>query len=138
MICYLQCALLPEKVEVWARSDVSRHSDPQHVEDTFPLAITYQSDPKEATVVRIRNYISKFYRNEVSSDRLKKALETGIEKGLWELGINKKYHLLTGTFMPGRSMWAVTGNHYCSVYILIFLIALLIWQCQDRTCFEEM
>lgn len=93
---------------MWARKNASRHSNPHSVEDCFPLAITYQSDPKEATGLRIKNYITKFYRSDLSHDRLKKALDSGLEQGLWEQttgnGLGGKYHLLRESFMPGRSM----------------------------------
>ncbi|KAL4240430.1 Heterochromatin protein 1-binding protein 3 [Mactra antiquata] len=94
-------------VEQWAKSNLAKHSDPDKVEDVFPLAITYQTDPKQATGSKIKSYISKFYRVEVSNDRLRKALDNGVEKGLWELtsgsAPNGRYHLLVESFYPGRS-----------------------------------
>lgn len=73
----------------------------------FPLAITYQSDPKEATGGKIKSYIAKYYHKEISNDRLKKALENGVEKGMWELTAGSaptgRFHLLIETFNPGRS-----------------------------------
>jgi hypothetical protein len=92
--------------EKWAKH-ASKHSDPEKVEDVFPLAITYQSDPKEASGGKIKSYISKYYFKEISNDRLKKALDKGVEDGLWELisgtAPTGRYHLLIETFNPGRS-----------------------------------
>lgn len=92
--------------EKWARS-ASRHSDPERVEDVFPLAITYQSDPKEATGGKIKSYIAKYYHTDVSNDKLRRALDNGAEKGLWELMAGSsptgRYHLLIETYNPGRS-----------------------------------
>ena len=86
---------------------MEKHSDPQKVEDAFPLAITYQSDPKECSASKIKQYISKYYHVDVNPEKLKKALESGVEKGLWELtrgsGTHGTYHLLIETFNPARS-----------------------------------
>ncbi|XP_045212181.2 nucleolar protein dao-5-like [Mercenaria mercenaria] len=93
-------------LEKWARS-ASKHSDPEKVEDVFPLAITYQSDPKEASGGKIKSYIGKYYFKDISNDKLKKALDKGVEDGMWELtsGFSPtgRYHLLIETFNPGRS-----------------------------------
>lgn len=91
----------------WIRSEVERHSDPTHVEDAFPLAITYQSDPKTASVTRIKSYITKHYHIDLTQEQLKRSLESGVGKGMWELSsgnnMNGSYHLLIDTFQPGRS-----------------------------------
>ena len=91
---------------MWGRGEASKHSDPQKVDDALPLAITYQSDPKEASVAKIKMYITKHY-GEVNHERLKKALESGIEKELWENVSGSTaagtYHLLIDTFNPSRS-----------------------------------
>lgn len=103
--------LFSEKpVEKWAKSNLAKHSDPDRVEDVFPLAITYQSDPKEASGSKIKSYISKFYRTEISNDRLKRTLDSGVDQGLWELTSGNAptgtYHLLIDTFNPGRSKYS--------------------------------
>ena len=94
------------EIEMWGRGEAAKHSDPQKVDDAFPLAITYQSDPKEASVSKIKMYITKHY-GEVNPDRLKRALESGMEKGLWENTSGSvaagTYHLLIDTFNPSRS-----------------------------------
>lgn len=59
------------------------HSEPQHIEDTFALAMTYNSEPKEASVAKIRKYIKDFYKDDISIDKLKKCLDTGVENGFW-------------------------------------------------------
>lgn len=101
----LLCLFISE-TEVWGRGEAAKHSDPQKVEDAFPLAITYQSDPKEASGSRIRMYITRHY-GECNPERLKKALESGVEKGLWEQtkgsGASGTFHLLIDTFNPSRS-----------------------------------
>lgn len=74
------------------------------MEDVFPLAITYQSDPKQASMVKIKNYIQKFYHYEVAMEKMKKALEKGSEDGVWENVGGTTWHLLSNTFNPGRSM----------------------------------
>ena len=95
-----------ELSEKWLRK-ASHHSDPHHVEDVFPLAMTYQGDPKEASVSKIKAYIAKYYHYEVSLDKLKRTLENGIEKGLWENTRGSQssgtFHLLTEEFLPGKS-----------------------------------
>ena len=45
------------------------HGSPQKIEDTFPLAITYQSAPKAVGIARIRKYVLDKYGNEVSDSR---------------------------------------------------------------------
>lgn len=59
------------------------HSEPQHIEDTFPLAMTYNSEPKEASVAKIRKYLKDFYKDDVSIEKLKKCLDGGVEHGFW-------------------------------------------------------
>ncbi|KAL5019134.1 hypothetical protein ScPMuIL_004856 [Solemya velum] len=71
------------KAHRW-RGEALRHSEPEKIEDAFPLAITYMSEPKDASVGKIRHYISSYYPNVNVETRLKKALEKGVEKGLWE------------------------------------------------------
>ena len=39
----------------------SRHANPFRVEDTFPLALTFMSEPKEASVNKIKRYIMENY-----------------------------------------------------------------------------
>lgn len=45
------------------------HSEPQKVEDTFFMAMTYMSDPKETSVARIKKYILDHYKNDISIDK---------------------------------------------------------------------
>ena len=37
------------------------HSEPKRIENTFPLAMTFNMEPKEASVSKIRHYIQKHY-----------------------------------------------------------------------------
>lgn len=59
---------VPEKVirEVWVGTS---HSDPKKIEDTFPLAITYMGDPKDASLARIKKYLQDHY-NDVDVEKL--------------------------------------------------------------------
>ncbi|KAK3609640.1 hypothetical protein CHS0354_028844, partial [Potamilus streckersoni] len=88
------------------RGAAAKHSDPQKIEDIFPLAVTYQSEPKEASGARIKQYIKDNY-GDVNIDRLKKALEKGVQRGLWEQlsgnNIAGTFHLLVDTFNPSHS-----------------------------------
>lgn len=45
------------------------HSEPQRIEDTFALAMTYNSEPKEASVAKIRKYIKDFYKEDISIEK---------------------------------------------------------------------
>lgn len=103
----MNLCITEKHTEKWARSGVAKHSDPEKVEDALPLAITFQSDPKEATGGKIKSYIAKYYHKELSHERLKKAMDNGVDDGLWELisgtSPTGRYHLLIETFNPGRS-----------------------------------
>ena len=45
------------------------HGNPKKLEDTFPLAITFQSAPKTASIVKIRRYIQDYYHQIVGDNR---------------------------------------------------------------------
>ncbi|XP_052817183.1 heterochromatin protein 1-binding protein 3-like [Mya arenaria] len=90
-------------VEAWVRSELERHSNPQKVEDVIPLAITYQSDPKQASMTKIKAYIRKFYHTEVAPEKLKRVLDEGVASETWENVGGSTYHLLVDTFTPSRS-----------------------------------
>ncbi|XP_014773825.1 heterochromatin protein 1-binding protein 3 [Octopus bimaculoides] len=83
-----------------------KHSTELKIEDTFPLAITFMSEPKEASVSRIKRYIQDFYPDVNAEVRLKKALEKGVERGLWEqvtgTGASGTFRLLIDEFNPGK------------------------------------
>ncbi|XP_033746136.1 heterochromatin protein 1-binding protein 3-like [Pecten maximus] len=85
----------------------SMHSDPQSVSDTFSLAITYMSDPKDASVSKIKKYIADHYPDTNIEAKLKKALEKGVEKGMWEqvsgTGSTGKFRLLAEDFNPSEA-----------------------------------
>lgn len=66
----------------WEKGDP--HSNPEKIDDTFPLAFTYSSEPKEASYRKILKYLSDYYPSVNVETRLKPALEKGVEKGLWE------------------------------------------------------
>ncbi|KAI8796649.1 heterochromatin protein 1-binding protein 3 isoform X1 [Biomphalaria glabrata] len=94
----------PKKIEKVTYSHI-RHGNPEKIEDTFPLAITYQSAPKAASTVRIRKYIQEKYGEAVPDHKWRKAIESGVDKGYWEYlsgsGIGGKLHLLMDDFNPG-------------------------------------
>lgn len=50
------CIILTAK---WERGDL--HSNPEKIDDTFPLAFTYSSEPKEASFRKIQKYIADYY-----------------------------------------------------------------------------
>lgn len=60
------------------------HSDPQKIEDTFPLAITFGTEPKQCSYRKIANYISSHYPDTNVDARLKACMEKGAERGFWE------------------------------------------------------
>ena len=37
------------------------HSDPQRIEDTFPLAMVFMTEPKTASIKKIGKYLSRYY-----------------------------------------------------------------------------
>lgn len=37
------------------------YGDPQHIEDTFPLAVTYNTEPKQASARKIVKYVEQYY-----------------------------------------------------------------------------
>ncbi|BFZ03311.1 hypothetical protein BsWGS_06350 [Bradybaena similaris] len=80
------------------------HGNPEKMEDIFPLAITYQSAPKSASVPKIRKYIQDKYGEAVADARWRKAIDSGAEKGYWEhvsgSGITGSVHLLMDDFNP--------------------------------------
>jgi len=93
----------PKKVHHVKYSEIM-HGSPQKIEDTFPLAITYQSAPKAVGIARIRKYVLDKYGNEVSDSRWRSAIDRGVEKGWWEhvsgTGITGRLHLLMDDFDP--------------------------------------
>lgn len=65
---------LPKKTSIFsAASKVYRsyiiHSDPQRIEDTFPLAMTYMCEPKEASAKKIQRYIENYYQSDISMEK---------------------------------------------------------------------
>lgn len=60
------------------------HSDPQRIEDCFAMALTFMGEPKEASVLKIKKYIEEHYDPSNLDGRMKKALESGLDKGYWE------------------------------------------------------
>ncbi|OWF51861.1 heterochromatin protein 1-binding protein 3-like [Mizuhopecten yessoensis] len=94
------------KKSAW-RGTASMHSDPQSVSDTFSLAITYMSDPKDASITKIKKYIADHYPDSNMDTKLKKALEKGAEKGIWEQvsgsGGTGKFRLLAEDFNPSEA-----------------------------------
>ncbi|KAK6187973.1 hypothetical protein SNE40_005887 [Patella caerulea] len=83
-----------------ARSQALSHSDPQRIEDIFPLALTFGSEPKESTVPKMKKYISRYYHEVDIEKKLKPALEKGVELGIWDLLPGNKYVLKIGEFDP--------------------------------------
>lgn len=79
------------------------HGDPKKIEDTFPLAICYQSAPKAVGTKMIRKYILDHYNTQIGDKGFKAAVERGEEKGMWEniSGVSTgKLHLLMDDFDP--------------------------------------
>lgn len=80
------------------------HSNPQRIEEVFPLALTYQSDPKEASFSKIKKYIEKYYRKTDIEEKLRRALEHGCESGKWDRvsgsGKSGSFQLLVDSFNP--------------------------------------
>ncbi|RUS75838.1 hypothetical protein EGW08_016396 [Elysia chlorotica] len=93
----------PKKLEKCNLKQVP-HGNPKKIEDTLPLAITFQSAPKTASIVKIRRYIQDNYQQIVPDSRMRKAVESGAEKGHWEYisgsGITGRLHLLMDDFDP--------------------------------------
>lgn len=89
--------------EIWVGTS---HSDPKKIEDTFPLAITYMGDPKDASLSRIKKYLQDHY-NDVDLEKLKKALERGEDKGYWDRvsgsGGSGSFRLQIDEFDPANS-----------------------------------
>ncbi|GFN79902.1 heterochromatin protein 1-binding protein 3-like [Plakobranchus ocellatus] len=85
------------------------HADPKKIEDTFPMAITFQSAPKTANIVKIRRYIQEQYKLTIGDSRWRKAVEGGAEEGHWEYitgsGISGKLHLLMDDFDPDCKLY---------------------------------
>lgn len=48
-------------------SEAEKHGNPSRIEDVFPMALTYMSDPKEASIRKISKYVEKYYP-EVDTD----------------------------------------------------------------------
>lgn len=46
-------------VAKWEKTDP--HSNPEKIDDTFPLAFTYCSEPKEASFGKIKKYLVENY-----------------------------------------------------------------------------
>ena len=55
------------------RGEAAKHGDPSRIEDIFPMALTYMSDPKEAPARKIISYINKYYPEVDTSDRYGKS-----------------------------------------------------------------
>ena len=49
--------------------DFRVHGEPQRIEDVFQLAMTYNSEPKEASVAKIRKYITDYYNSDLNLDK---------------------------------------------------------------------
>ncbi|XP_071128994.1 heterochromatin protein 1-binding protein 3-like [Mytilus edulis] len=90
----------------WEKTDP--HSNPEKIDDTFPLAFTYCSEPKEASFGKIKKYLVENYPSVNAETRLKPAIEKGIEKGIWEQSSGNSvgqgsYRLLLDDFDPESS-----------------------------------
>lgn len=95
----------PKKAK-WDKGDP--HSHPEKVDDTFPLAFTYCSEPKEASFKKIRQYLVDYYPSVNIDTKLKQALEKGIEHGIWEQSTGGSvgqgsFRLLLDDFNPESS-----------------------------------
>lgn len=85
------------------RGEAAKHGDPSRIEDIFPMALTYMSDPKEAPARKIISYINKYYPEVDTSDRLKTALDKGESQDMWQHIGGQGYRLLLEEFNPGYS-----------------------------------
>lgn len=84
-------------------SEAEKHGNPARIEDVFPMALTYMSDPKEASVRKISKYIEKYYPEVDTNETLKKALEKGESADMWQAVGAQSYRLLLEEFNPGYS-----------------------------------
>ncbi|PVD38555.1 hypothetical protein C0Q70_01171 [Pomacea canaliculata] len=86
------------------RQNRINHSEPQHIEEIFPLAMTYMSEPKEASTAKIKKYLEKYYGKTDIENRLKKTLLHGLELGMWDrvsgIGASGTFQLQVDTFNP--------------------------------------
>ncbi|XP_062586947.1 heterochromatin protein 1-binding protein 3-like [Saccostrea cucullata] len=85
------------------RGEAAKHGDPSKIEDIFPMALTYMSDPKETPLKKIIKYIDKFYPEVNIDASLKKALDKGESKEMWQHLSGNFYRLLLEEFNPGYS-----------------------------------
>lgn len=66
-----------------AKPKVVVYSDPHRLEDIFAMAMTFQMEPKEASLTKIRNYILRYYKDNLTIDSLMRCMDTGEGKGFW-------------------------------------------------------
>ncbi|XP_056018207.1 heterochromatin protein 1-binding protein 3-like [Ostrea edulis] len=86
------------------RGKAARHGDPTKIEDTFPMALTYMCDPKEASIGKISKYINRYYPAvDTQAKYIEKAMEKGESNGMWQLVGGQTYRLLLEEFNPGYS-----------------------------------
>ncbi|KAK7501378.1 hypothetical protein BaRGS_00007503 [Batillaria attramentaria] len=83
------------------------HSNPQRLEDVFPLALTYMSEPKEASFSKIKKYLEKYYGKADIEERLKRTLENGCDIGMWDrlsgAGKSGSFQLQVDSFNPDHT-----------------------------------
>lgn len=84
-------------------SEAEKHGNPSRIEDVFPMALTYMSDPKEASIRKISKYMEKYYPEVDTDATLKKALEKGESDDMWQAVGGQTYRLLLEEFNPGYS-----------------------------------
>lgn len=80
------------------------HSGLKTLNDIFPLAMTYMAEPKEASFVRIRKYLERYYDQTNIDAKLKDCMEKGIKTGVWErvsgAGATGRFQLVVDSFNP--------------------------------------
>ena len=52
-----------------ASNDQVFHGEPKRIEDTFALAMTFMSEPKEASTGKIKKYIERYYNRDLNIDK---------------------------------------------------------------------
>ncbi|ELT96877.1 hypothetical protein CAPTEDRAFT_224518 [Capitella teleta] len=111
-----------QQKSAWS-SQVVVHSEPEKISDCFQMAMTFMSDPKLASVSRIKKYILDHYHQDVDMEKLRKVLQAGVDQGSWgqvtgASATSGSYQLLLEDFDPmeddelaGKITNAIMASH---------------------------